>query len=48
MVEVVSLDGAVEMIDGKLAILIPLQAGGAVLARLAKGIGEIDGEFLKS
>jgi hypothetical protein len=31
----------------KLAILIPLETGGAVLARLAKGIGEIDGEFLK-
>ena len=48
MAEVVSLEGAVEMIDGKLAILIPLEAGGAGLAPLAKGIGEIDGEFLKS
>ena len=33
--------------DGELAILIPLDAGGAVLAPFAKGIGEIDGEFLK-
>lgn len=33
--------------NAKLAILIPLNAGGAVLAPLAKGIGEIDGEFLK-
>ena len=32
------------MIDGELAILIPLEAGGAGLAPLAKGIGEIDGE----
>ena len=32
----------------KLAILILLETGGTVLARLAKGIGEIDGEFLKS
>jgi hypothetical protein len=37
MAEVVSLEGPVEMIDGKLAILIPLEAGGAVLAPLAKG-----------
>ena len=41
MAAVVSPDGAVEMIDGKLAILIPLETGGAVLARLAKGIGEL-------
>lgn len=47
MAEVVSLEGPVEIFDGELAILIPLQAGGAVLALLAKGIGEIDGEFLK-
>jgi hypothetical protein len=31
----------------RIAILIPLEAGGAVLAPLAKGIGEIDGDFLK-
>jgi hypothetical protein len=35
------------VVNGELAILIPLEAGGAVLAPLAKGIGEIDGEFLK-
>jgi hypothetical protein len=45
--EVVSVEGPVESVDGQLAILIPLQAGGAALAPLAKGIGEIDGEFLK-
>ena len=41
MAEVVSLEGPVEMMDGKFAILIPLDAGGAVLAPLAEGIGEI-------
>jgi hypothetical protein len=47
MAEVVSLEGPVEMVNGELTILIPLEAGAAVLAPLAKGIGEIDGEFLK-
>jgi hypothetical protein len=47
MAEVVSLEGPVEVVNGELAILIPLEVGGAVLAPLAKGIGEIDGEFLK-
>jgi hypothetical protein len=45
--EAVSLEGPIEIVDGELAILIPLDAGGAVLAPFAKGIGEIDGEFLK-
>jgi len=35
------------VVNGELAILVPLEAGGATLAPLAKGIGEIDGEFLK-
>jgi hypothetical protein len=47
MAEVVSLEGPVEVVNGELTILIPLEAGGAVLAPLAKGIGEIDGDFLK-
>ena len=47
MAEVVSLEGPVEIVDGELVILIPLEAGGDVLAPLAKGIGEIDGDFLK-
>jgi len=47
MAEVISLEAPVEMVDGELAILIPLEAGGAALAPLAKGIGDIDGEFLK-
>lgn len=45
--DAVSLEGPVEVVDGELAILMPLEAGGAVLAPFAKGIGEIDGEFLK-
>lgn len=47
MADVVSLEGPVEVVNGELVILIPLDAGGAVLAPLANGIGEIDGEFLK-
>lgn len=47
MAEVVSLEGPVEIVDGELAVLIPLEAGGDVLASFAKGIGEIDGNFLK-
>lgn len=47
MTEAVSLEGPVEIVDGELAILIPLAAGGAVLAPFAKGIGKIDGPFLK-
>jgi hypothetical protein len=45
--EAVSLEGPVEIVDGELAILIPLDAGGAVLALFAKGIGTIKGGFLK-
>jgi hypothetical protein len=44
MAETVSLEGPVEIVDGKLAILIPLEAGGTVLAPFARGIGEIDGD----
>jgi hypothetical protein len=36
MAEVVSLEGPVEVVNGELTILIPLEAGGAVLAPLAK------------
>jgi len=45
--EAVSLEGPVEIVHGELTILIPLDAGGAVFAPFAKGIGEIDGKFLK-
>jgi hypothetical protein len=43
----VSLEGPVEDVDGELVILIPIDAGGSVLAPLAKGIGNIDGDFLR-
>ncbi|HEX4601073.1 MAG TPA: hypothetical protein VH116_06755 [Gemmatimonadales bacterium] len=42
-----SLEGPVELIDGKLTLRVPLAAGGDQLAPLARGIGEIDGEYLK-
>jgi hypothetical protein len=46
MPEPISIEGPVELIDGKLTLRIPLEAGGDQLAPLARGIGEIDGEFL--
>jgi hypothetical protein len=46
MSEKISLEGPVELIDGKLTLQIPLVAGGDKLALLAHGIGEIDGENL--
>jgi hypothetical protein len=47
MSDVISIEGPVEMIDGNLTLLIPLSAGGDVLAPLAKGIGMVDGDELK-
>jgi len=41
MSEQISLEGPVELIDGKLTLQIPLVAGGDKLAPLARGIGEI-------
>jgi len=38
---IVSLSGLVEKIEGKLVLLIPLEVGGAELAQCARGIGEI-------
>jgi hypothetical protein len=45
-VGVVSLEGPVELIDGRLMIRIPLSAGGQDLVQAARGVGEIDGENL--
>lgn len=42
----VSLEGPVELVDGRLMLRIPLAAGGDQLASLARGIGESDGEYL--
>jgi hypothetical protein len=47
MAEIVSLEGPVENVEGKLVLLIPLAAGGTALAKCSRGIGEIDGENLK-
>jgi hypothetical protein len=40
---IVSLSGLVEKIEGKLVLLIPLEVGGADLAQCAWGIGENEG-----
>jgi hypothetical protein len=44
--ETISLEGPVELINDKLAVRIPLAVGGDQLARFAKGLGKIDGEYL--
>ncbi|MEA3188343.1 MAG: hypothetical protein QOD99_2173 [Chthoniobacter sp.] len=46
MPDEISVEGPVELIDGKLTLQIPLGAGGDKLAPFARGIGEIDGENL--
>lgn len=46
MTDPILLEGPVELVDGKLMLRIPLEAGGDKLAPLARGIGEIDGEHL--
>lgn len=46
MSDFISLEGPVELIDGRLVLRIPLSAGGDKLAPFARGIGESDGEFL--
>jgi hypothetical protein len=46
MSEAISLEGPVELVDGKLTLAIPLAAGGDKLAPLARGIGEVVGEDL--
>jgi len=46
MSEQISLEGPVELIDGRLTLQIPLAAGGDKLATLARGIGEVVGENL--
>jgi len=47
MSEKISLEGPVELIDGKLTLQIPLAAGGNKLASLVRGIGQVEGENLK-
>ena len=47
MADVISLSGPVESLNGGLVLMIPLDAGGSELAEVARGIGVIDGEFLR-
>ena len=47
MSEIISLDGPVEEIDDELVLLIPLEVGGDALADRARGIGIVEGDFLK-
>jgi len=47
MIEVISLEGALEVREGQLVLLIPLDAGGNGLIECAKGISEVEGAFLK-
>ncbi len=46
MPEPISIHGPVELVDGNLTLRIPLEVGGAELAPLARGIGEVEGEYL--
>ena len=46
MTDEISLEGPVELINGRLTLRIPLAGGGDKLAPLASGIGETDGEYL--
>jgi hypothetical protein len=44
---VTSLQGPIEKIDGKLTLLIPLEAGGDQFIGCSRGISEIQGEYLR-
>jgi hypothetical protein len=46
MTDFVSLEGPLELIDGKLMLRIPLALGGDRLAPFARGIGETDAAYL--
>ncbi len=46
MPDFISIEGPVELIDGKLTLRIPLEVGGTKLAPLARDIGEIEGNYL--
>jgi hypothetical protein len=43
----ISLEGPVQLVDGELVVLIPLEEGGAEFVACTRGIGEIQGENLK-
>lgn len=46
MPEPISVQGPVELIDGQLTLRIPRSAGGDEWAPLARGIGQIEGDYL--
>lgn len=46
MPDVIKIQGPVELVDGNLTLRIPLSFGGAELAPLAGGIGEVKGDHL--
>lgn len=46
MTKPISIEGPVELIDGKLTLKIPLDVGGRELAPLASDIGTVDDGFL--
>jgi len=47
MNEITSIRGPVEAINGKLTLLIPLDAGGEELIECTQGIGEVQDENLR-
>ena len=47
MDEVVSLEGPVLKINGELALMIPLEAGGSELVDCSRGISTVEGAYLK-
>ena len=47
MEEVMALEGAVMKVNGELVLFVPLSAGGDELVACSRGIGEVQGEFLK-
>ena len=46
MSDVVSIEGPVELEDGRLTLRIPLEEGGDRLAPFARGIGRVEGADL--
>jgi hypothetical protein len=45
--DVISLQGPVERIEGKLVLRVPLDAGGSELIACSRGISEVEGDYLK-
>ena len=47
MSEPISIEGPVELLNGKLTLRIPLSGGGDQLAPFARGVGTVEGDFLQ-